>query len=516
MSELNTGLQGLPTTINRDVAIVTHPGYEEQMQKLRFGRENYEGSGGYAPYLDDITVADTQPDDQQAGTIVPDSSRRTHLFRHPREKKKFDRRVMSAYLTNVIKRSLGMIVGFLTKQQPLYDDYPDATKKWMSRVNTEDDNWEQFKEHAILPQLGYYGALPVMFIRMETEAITAEQEIAQGGQLQANIINPERIVDWLPAAGGGFVWLKVKTEVDTTGPLDKDRRVVTRYTWYTQDGWWYVHDDDKETELQVIKSGAWKDGLPLVLWTLRGGALTADANPVQRELYNVCSLIQEQERATAFAMLASPGDKATAARIKAAGPDVVWWFDPQARLGPYWMAPPDSVLLHLMSKRLVLIQEIMETMGLDFDQGGGQTGMAFQFRMAKIDSCSRGDTQSLARVAKELGDKLDDKTRVEWPAEFDAKDVEKLLDALSIVLDRVKSEAAKVDAQYRMALAAMPGLDEERRKTYLREIEASTTTDEVDTDNREDFPDREAEARERLAADEDGDADDIQPDGGAR
>ena len=485
-----------PEKISRDLIKKEHPLYSEQYRALRFGRESYEGSGGYAPWLDDVVVNDRQPDDQQSGTLAPGDSRRTYLFRHPREKKKFERRVMMAYLTNIIKRAVRMILGFLTKKQPIYDEYPAPVKDWMSTVNSSGDTWEQYKRQSILPPLAYYGFIPVIFFRLKTDAKTAYQQIVAGGDLQCDVINPENIVDWKLAPNGEYVWLKTKVEVDLTGPEDTKQRLAYRYTWYAQDGWFAVNDDDgKQAELPVLPgdSGEWPTGImPIITWRIRGGSLIEDAAPAQRELYNISSLIQEQERETTFSMLAAPGngpDQSGGVVIGAV--DNVFWYPEEARHRPDWMAPPPQVLIHLMAKRAVLIEEILESMGLDFADGGGTTGVAFQFKMSKIvrmlqdlaNSLSVAESRSLGIVAVEHGEELDDEVRCVWPSEFDAKDQEKELDALERVIDRVMSDTAKAEAQYRMATTAMNNLDEGMRTDIRDEIDEGIEEAKLDLEN---------------------------------
>ncbi len=509
--------------VKRDAAIAEHPQYKAQVRRLRFARENFDGSGGYAPFVEDITIADRPPDDEQLGTVSLDKSARTHLYRHPREKEKFSRRVMMAYLTNVIKRSLAMLLGFLTKAQPIYDAYPQQVKDWMSEVNAAGDNWQQFKEHEILPPLGYYGWLPVIFYHPPTMAETRAQQDALGGRLTCDVINPENIIDWLWAPDGSFVWFKTKTTVDRTGPMDGKHKEVDRYTWYTQDGWWAVDDDGTSAELPVVDFGAWANGLPVVIWRLRGGAITADANAAQREAYNVNSLIQEQERSTAFAMLKAP-DGGSKDRVQAVGSDNVWYFPHDARHTPDWMAPPPHVLEHLMKKHDKLVGEIMENMGLDFDKGGGQTGMAFQFKMSKIvrllqglaNSMSRGETGSLARVAMEINAPLKSAVRCVWPDEFDAKDVEKLMDGFGVVFDRSKSTTAKIEADVKLCSAGLGDMDEKTRNTIRKEATDGWKAAKDDADNMSDLQDAAADIRDAPDEDSDEDADDIQADGGAR
>jgi hypothetical protein len=511
--------------------IAEHPDYAKIAKRLRFARENFEGSGGYASYMEDVAVYDTQPDDLKEGTYQMDEAARTHLFRHPREQKKFHRRVIMSYLTNVIKRGLSMLIGYLTKQQPQYDEYPTEVKDWMSRVNSAGDNWEQFKEAEILIPACYYGYLPVLFYYPQTkdpetgEDIETEAQRPEDAGLTVEVINPECIIDWRLRPDGSYEWLKVKGKVDITGPLDDSHKTMDVYTWYTQGGWWSVLDNNSAQSLNVTASGPYRNGLPVVVWRLRGGAITSDADGVQRELFNISSLIQEQERGTAFAMLSAP-ESASKDRVKTGSTDNVFYFSDDAKHRPEWMAPPPDVLAHLMAKREALIGEILESMGLDFDAGGGQTGMAFQFKMSKIvrllqgiaNSFSRGETGSLARVALELNAPLDDDVRCIWPSEFDAKDVEKEMDGYQVVLDRSLSTSGKAEADYRINTAAMSDMDEAKRTTIRKEAEEGWKQRAIDEDNRGELEMQAAKAE--LEGDDDDiddeDADDLQSDGGAR
>lgn len=473
-----------PETVSRKRLKKTHPDYDERVHALRFYRESHDGTGGYAPYIADVRVSDTMPDDLKAGSLTEESDRRTHLFRHPREKAKFERRVMMAYLTNVIRRVLTMLVGYLTKTQPSYSDYPKAVTDWMSYSTAAGVTWEDFKISEIVPRLCYYGILPVVTFRMPTpDAVTEAQQEDAGGRLQAQWINPEAIVDWRFGVDDQFDWLHYLEEVDLTGPEDDEPRVVTRHWWLAREGYYYVDDLDKRLQdVPVTAWGEYPNGLPIVVWRIgsNGRSLIADACATQRELFNVNSLIQEQERETTFAMLAAPEDGGTQNRgTRKVGSDNVWYYPSESRVPPHWMAPPPHILEHFMSKRETLCKEILEDMGLDFDSTGGNTGMAFQFAMSKIvrllnvlaTSLQRGEAQTMERVGIELGSPLPDTARCVWPSEFDAKDAEKIMDGLERILDRVKSASFRVEAQVRMAAAGMSDLDETIREKGRKEIE---------------------------------------------
>ena len=515
----------IPKTITRKHLKRTHPDFDAHFYKLRFHRETYEGSGGYAPYLDPVTIGDKAPDDMAKGYYTgPSDETRTYLFKHPREREKFRRRCMMAYNTNVVRRVLQMLVGYLTKSQPNYSKYPKPVGDWMGYCTSAGDTWEDWKISELLPRALYYGALPIIIFRSPTpEAETRAQQEALGGRLQVAAIDPESIIDWRMGPSAQYEWLKVLEMVDLSGPLDEERQLVKRYWYHTQEAWWYV-DDPEETagdgaEVPVTAWGRYENGMPIVIWRIgtASQSVIGDAAPTQRELFNVNSLIQEQERETAFAMLAAPSEgNHVKPGTKKTGVDNVWWYPPDARIAPHWMAPPTTILEHFMGKHKSLCEQILEDMGLDFDSSGASTGMAFQFAMSKIvrylnllaTSLQRAEAQTMERVALELGIELPDDARCTWPSEFDAKDGEKVITMLEIILDRVASPVFRSEAQYRMAIAAMPDLDEKLRNEGRKEIEEAEAEGNMGRDEQPDDEDR------RPPPKSEGDGDGI-PDGEA-
>jgi hypothetical protein len=138
----------------------------------------------------------------------------------------------------------------------------------------------------------------------------------------------------------------------------------------------------------------------------------------------------------------------------------------------------------------LLAAKISEEMGLDFDQGGGQTGMAFSFKMSKIvrllkdvvSSLQRAENQTLREVCRQLGEEASDEAISRWPSEFDAKDVQKELESFQLLVEMGVGPTFEAKAKYRAATVAMPDLDEETRKKGKEEIETEVEEQEEGMD----------------------------------
>jgi hypothetical protein len=454
--------------------------------KWRFYRESYEGTGGYGPYVRDITVIDTWPTDEGAGTLYLDTSDRTYLYKHPRERNKFRRRVIMAYLPNVIKRSLNMMVGYITKQTPTRNDWPDRLTKWMSDCNGAGDAWDVFKNTELVTPCLYYGFLPILVHRKPSTAQTQAQLDLENNQPTVSIINPEALIDWVWDDSLNIRMAKVKEKVDVTDTLfTKAHATIDRYWYYTPEGWWYADDNGEDDDIPIVDVQPWSKPResPFITWRLglTGRSMIADAATTQRELYNVRSEITEQRRETLFCMLSAPdaGGDENDIRSKRVGSDNVWWFPHDSRHRPDWMAPPAVPMDQMREESNGLALQILEEMGLDFDSGGGTTGMAFSFKMSKIvrllkdtvASLQRAENQTLREVCRQLGQEADDKAISKWPTEFDAKDVAKELEAMQMLVDMGVGPTFEAEAKYRSATTAMPDMDETARQKGKSEIE---------------------------------------------
>lgn len=463
-----------------------HPEWSIQRNQLRWYRETVEGSGAYAPYTGDVLVADQWPTDESAGSLEIETDNRTHLYRHPRELAKFLRRYLMAYSPGVTKKSVRMYAGFLTKKQPIRDDYPEALTDWMDNVNDRSASWDVLLQTEIVPAVLMYGWLPVLVYQPPSEAQSAAEQQERGETTKVAILTPEALLDWRKNDSGGYDWLKWVEVVDLTeGPLELKKQ-VKRYWYATQEGWWYCDHDEKaknQKKVEVKQSGVWPTGeMPLVVWKLgvNGESLIHHACELERELFNLLSELKELERESCFPMryIQDPGEEL---RSTVAAVDGVIWVkstDDEKPVIPGFVAPPPDPFDHYRTRIQEVTMQILQEFGLEFSEGS-TTGIAQSFKMSKIVRMlvsTAGDLEEGEYLTHRLaGDMinapLEDAARSAWPTEFDARDVEREVNALTEVVDLGVGPTFEAEARYRAAIAAMPNLSEKIKDDGRKEIQ---------------------------------------------
>jgi hypothetical protein len=467
----------------------THPQYEDERNINRLYRETVDGTGGYRPYVHEVKITDSWPTDENAGSMQIDTHERTYLYRHPRERAKFHRRRMMAYHIGVCRKALKMIVGFLTKQDASYTKYPSTLKNWMeSGVNKRKATWRLLKNTDLVPMTLYYGELPVLLHFPPNDAVTRQQQIEMGTDLVAQPISPECILDWNRNDEGGYHWLKYVEPMDITPtPLTKGHVKIKRYHYLTQEGWWYVDEvPGSDKEWPVVASGTW-DGMPLVVWNIAstGTSLIHHAAQMERELHNVTSLLQEVEREMTFPQIVMP-DPGESERAMVRAVDAILWADDDSKWQPFVLSPDVKATEHLMSRETDLKGRILEEFGLEFSEGA-TTGVAQSFKMSKIvrllgdlaGDLEESEYLTHAKAAEMLGDKLPASSRATWPTEFDARDIEREVDALMTVLTGPAiGNTATIRLRKRLVTAVDTNIPEDIMDDIDKEI-----TSEVEADS---------------------------------
>jgi hypothetical protein len=482
--------------VKREIVQATHPDYQDAHNLARLYRETVDGTGGYAPFTNDVRVRDQWPTDENHGSIAFNTNERTYLYRHPREQMKFFRRRFMAYHVGVVRKALRMVVGFLTKKDANYSEYPSQLTSWMESVNQRSATWRLLKNTDLVPQTLYYGRVPVLLHYPPHEAQTRAQQLDLGADLVCQPICPESIMDWRENDRGGYEWLKYVEDRDLTeSPLSDGHLRLKRYHYLTQEGWWIIDElpDTQAREWPVVAAGAWDTGrMPLVMWKINqsGSSLVHHAAQLERELYNVTSLLQEIEREITFPQLVLP-DPGENERVNVRAVDAILWAEPDSDWQPYILPPDVKALEHLRQREEDLKARILEEFGLEFSEGA-TTGVAQSFKMSKIvrllvdiaGDLEESEFMTHSLAAEMLGTELPLTARAQWPAEFDARDVEKEVNALLAVLAEgpALGNTALTRLRTRLVTTVDPNTDENTKQTIEGEIRT-----EVEAESNEDM-----------------------------
>jgi hypothetical protein len=436
-----------------EVVELEHPDREEVVKTLQFCADCHTGGGGFGQQLQRLDVAGNAIDPfnpQSASSGYADIADRTYLVRYGREAEgKFISRTHQAYMPPYAKlRVLQPLTGFLTRNPPDRDSYPDFLNPWLDAATVDGLSLDEFLRTEGIPWgltypavKGYPGGLPVVVDSDQHEAETEADRLAQGAEgPQLRTIHPDRLLDWGVDEEGKLEWIKYETILDVAHPVDGHSE-ITRIRWITPDGWWYVDltDENKsDQEVEVVDGDVWPDNFtraPIAtIGFLRGEGIILSIAPLLHRLFNALSEKTEGERAGCFSILAYPSTKEVDALTL--GTMNALPYDPESRGVPQFLTPDMAPLEHLETTANNLIQQVQEIGGTASIFGAGAEAaatMAYRFQTTSrfLDSLAADMAKSeydiLECVAMWEGQDLPDDMEAVQNLQFDAVDVERFI-----------------------------------------------------------------------------------------
>lgn len=481
------------TPMERDVVEAEHPDYEARKKQYDFYASAYAGGGGFAPDLSAWTTSDvpTNKVDFDAYFNGSPSFDPTYLEPNLREGRQFERRVKRSWYDNRIKPGLRKIAGFLLKIPPERTGLPPLTAAWLQSVSPSGISWNRWLETELIPWFLTYGSPTALLDRPSSGALTRwQQDPDAADRLTIGLIHPSMILAWELDQTGRYTWLKYLEIMDAPAdPLATTFGRLYRYRWITQDGWFYV-DDIKDSNgssetnaLKVNDAGLWREsvtgaaqaellqGAPLATWRLgeTGESYIKDAAVAARAQYNHASRRDNLLKETSFPMLTSP----TVMNAQSddgpvvVGPNGFMEFSDEAKHRPEWMSPDPGPFDTFQQVDERLSDTIDAMLGFTIGQAG-TTGVAKSFDMAELtrllknlsSDCQEGEIAALRVAAAMHNEEWPEDATSEWNTEFDAVDLDKLVDSLTSLLRMSLGSTADLRLMNRVTRAALPGISE--------------------------------------------------------
>jgi uncharacterized membrane protein YtjA (UPF0391 family) len=513
------------TELKRDVVTATHADYEAMKLENDFHQAAYSGGGGFAPDYQPWTTDDVPWDKDTFDDYFngkPDFDE-TYLEPNLREGKKFERRLRRSWYNNVIKPSIRKIAGFLMKIPPERSGIPTETDAWLDSVSMSGLSMNRWLESELIPWFLTYGDPAALLDRPGSDALTRlQQDQNEDNRLTVGIIHPSSILDWYQASNGSYEWLKYLEILDAPrGPLEESPGKLYRYRWITQEGWFYVDDlqDGTDTDtLPVVKSGLWKqnqqgesqaellNGAPLALGRLgeNGDSYIKDAAPAARAQFNNASRRDNLLKETDFPMITMGGQSSPDDGPLVVGPNEILEYDPEAKHPPDWLSP-DAGPFDTHKEIDEDLTNIIKAM-LGFTIGSaGTTGVAKSFDMVELtrllvslaSDCAEFELQILQIAAAMHNEKWPDNATSTWNTEFDAVDLDKLVDSLTSLLNIGLGQTADRLMMQRVTRAALPNVGSEDWDDIKKE-QAILVQEEDNADDEIPEVDPEAEIEEDV------------------
>jgi len=453
-----------------DQLAATHPEYAPEIRKADFCLSAYSGG----------------PDFVAAG----------NLFRHFRENlADYDDRLSRAYYTNYCRAVVRSYLNHISRRVPYVATSPAAASvlaQLTSNVDRRGTTLTEFLFEQMAPlvlAMGWCGVL-VDEPRKSRAAASLADDRAGAVFPYLVIVTPDRIINWDIDEFGNFNWVRIRQPRENNPDpfVSPDDQTQWQYLTWTRAAW-FLHDADAA----LVASGEHSLGrVPLVIVhternlsrEIAGVGLLNDIACINREIFNISSLIQEFLYRQCFNILAVPGrvnpSPGEGAESVALGVSNFLEYDADSSGSPSYLTPPTDPAEYLQKEREVLIAEIYRTAIIaDFSDSNNRShsGLSKEFdfhhanrSLAKIASNWEKATARILQVAFAwLG--MDAEIVVEFNKEFNIRDVAtdlaNALNARNLDLGpRAWSEVRK-----RVARTLLPGAGEKVMAEIDREIE---------------------------------------------
>lgn len=421
-----------------------HPDAEERATLYSFLLDAWDGTGGFAPPLDETISGNTYG---QESNELPDWKLSSYIDRFPRESAdKWRSRVRRAHYTNTFRAVGETICNFLLRRLPERKGGDDAAWEFLANADGRGTSWNDFMRHEIARRVWAFASPPIL---VDRPAESADNK-ADRKPTFCRVLWPGSLYDWETDDAGEFEWAKIVEKVTACESAEAERVTEWRATEWTREGWrrwtWVEGEDDvRDAGEGTHPCGRVPIVLPSLVRPLGSSILgTSPAFEIAQEtrkLFNYQSLLDEHLYGQVYAVLAVTlpiQSKQQAGGFKL-GTDNALML-PEGGSASF-IAPPQSVADTLFKAIDACIRRMYRAARIEFtlrEGGQAESGVARQYEFAATDRSIRAFADEMARVEVEtqrlvaLWDGRDPDVAladyvVEWPDSYDVKDLEREL-----------------------------------------------------------------------------------------
>ena len=273
-----------------------------------------------------------------------------YLFRHFRENElDYRDRLMRSYYYNFCKTVVDAYIAQIFHQSNGIFRDDGGTRdyaRFLSDIDGKGSDIQSFMREQVAPAAQIFGHVHVLVDRpvMDRQPVSRAEENALSIRPYCAVIYPESLVDFRLDGNGGFLWARIlESGPDAADPFDiEDNGTRSRYRTWTADAW-FLHDADGE----LISSGEHRLGrVPLITvfnvesrkYLRFGVSALGDIAPINRSIYNWCSLNDEFLYRQCFNILAIP--QSPGGKVRKIGTTSALTFPYDAAKTPFYLYPP--------------------------------------------------------------------------------------------------------------------------------------------------------------------------------
>jgi len=275
-----------------------------------------------------------------------------YLFRHVKEDEaSFDDRRTRAYYYNFCRTVVDTFVAHLFRKSPGIFRETQQSQEWarfLADVDRRGTDMTAFMQEQVAPAVQIFGHVHVIMDKPAADVAVASRadEEAKGIRPYLVVVHPENLVDFCEDVSGRLLWARVREPApvssDPFAEAADDAAQFVYRTW-TQTGW-MLHDEQD----RLIASGEHSLGrVPMVTvynvtsrkYPRQGVSALADIGPINRSIFNWCSLNDEFLYRQCFNILVIP-DSPMAGKRRRLGTGNALTFPPDAAKAPHYIYPP--------------------------------------------------------------------------------------------------------------------------------------------------------------------------------
>ena len=397
-----------------------YEGYETFCRQWRFFLDSYEGGEDYL-----------------AGN---------YLFRHLKEDEaSFEDRRVRAYFYNFCRTVVDTYVAHLFRKGTAIFRETQRSSEWarfLANVDRKGNDMKTFVQEHVAPAALIFGHVHVIVDKPPADVAVASraEEEAKGIRPYLVVVHPENFVNFREDTSGTLLWARIREPAPVEGdPFAADLDDAPQYVYrtWTAAGWTLNDEQDR-----LIASGEHRLGrVPLVTvynvasrkYPRCGASALADIAPVNRSIFNWCSLNDEFLYRQCFNILAIP-DYPMAGKRRRLGTGNALTFPPDASKTPHYIYPPVEPGEYLLRNVESAIEQIYRLAVLQAwgtrETRRAQSGVAkaYDFHMtgqnlAKKARSLEAAEEEIARLWGLWQGLADFAPRVEYPSDFSLREL---------------------------------------------------------------------------------------------
>ena len=436
-----------------------------------------------------------------------DYLRASYLFRHVKEDEEdFRDRIQRSYYYNFCRTVVDTYVAHLfRKANSIYrrGDDEGEYERFLSDVDGRGTSMNTFMQEQVAPAAQILGQVFVVVDkpRFQGELNSKAEEREKGVRPYVVAVDPRAVTDFRLDSQGNFLWIRIRErreeEVDPFYKSEKAEGDEYVYRTWTRERW-FLHDE----EGNLIESDEHNLGRVPVVTVFNvesrkypgfGVSALSDIAPINRSIYNWCSLNDEFLYRQCFNILAMP--EMPGVKRRKVGPGNALTYPIDAARPPHYIYPPVEPGAYLLKNIDAAITQIyrLAVLGATWGEERPQSasGIAKAYDLYQTSENLIKKAKNLEQAEAEIGElwglwegKKGFKPTVEYPVDFKISDVaEDLKNDLAVLRMNISESFNK--AVKRRAASRYIKLDPKELQQVTGEIESGSETPDATSPSKE-------------------------------